>query len=77
MSDMDATSHHLLQTALTLSDSERADLAAQLIASLDLTIDSDYESTWSDEIQRRLSLLDSGAVQAIPWPQAREQITGP
>jgi putative addiction module component (TIGR02574 family) len=73
---MDATSHELLQTALTLSDWERADLAAQLIASLDPAVDSDYESAWSDEIQKRLVLLDSGAVQAVSWQEGRAKIVG-
>jgi hypothetical protein len=73
---MGTISEHLLETALTLPDSARADLAARLIASLDPTIDADYESAWSDEIQKRISLLDSGAVQTIPWRQARDQITG-
>ena len=68
------TSHQPLQTALTLSDRERTDLAVHLIASQDLTIDPDYELAWSDEIQRQLLLLDSGAVQAISWREAREQI---
>jgi putative addiction module component (TIGR02574 family) len=71
---MDAASHQLLQTALTLSDRDRADLATQLIASLDPAIDSDSESAWSDEVQKRLSLLDNGTIQTIPWRPAREQI---
>jgi putative addiction module component (TIGR02574 family) len=73
---MDMTSQQLLQSALALPEGARADLAAELIASLDPTIDADYEAAWSDEIKRRLDLLDSGAVKAIPWQEARTRILG-
>jgi putative addiction module component (TIGR02574 family) len=66
-----------VQSALALPDHDRADLAAELIASLDPGADADYEAAWSAEIQKRLSLHDSGAVQTIPWHEARERIIGP
>jgi hypothetical protein len=44
---MDATSYQLLQSALALPDHDRADLAAELIASLDPGADADYEAAWS------------------------------
>ena len=31
----------------------------------------DVEEAWRQEIQRRLTDLDSGAVAAIPWSEAR------
>lgn len=44
----------LLKHALTLSDKERAQLAANLIDSLDPTVDPDTELVWQEEIARRL-----------------------
>lgn len=73
---MDAISRQLLDTALTLPDSERAVLAAELIDSLDPTFDADHESAWGEEISRRLTLLDSGATQTVPWSEARARIIG-
>jgi putative addiction module component (TIGR02574 family) len=77
MADMDTTSRELLQTALGLSDRDRAVLAAALIDSLDPASDEDHDALWGEEIARRLSLLDSGAVQTIPWSEARQRILRP
>lgn len=77
MEHMDATSRELLQTALGLPDRDRAVLAAALIDSLDPASDQGHDALWGEEIARRLSLLDSGAVATIPWPEARQRIVRP
>jgi putative addiction module component (TIGR02574 family) len=66
----------ILNTALQLQDKDRADLAASLIESLDRPFDSDVQTAWAEEIQRRLAELDTGAVKAIPWDEARRTIAG-
>jgi putative addiction module component (TIGR02574 family) len=76
IASMDAIPPQLLQTVLALSESARADLAAELIASLDPETDEDYETSWEAEIGRRLKLHDSGATQSVPWPEARARIVG-
>jgi putative addiction module component (TIGR02574 family) len=73
---MDAISRQLLDTALTLPESERAVLAAELIDSLDPAFDADHEAAWGEEIARRLALLDSGATRTVPWSEARARIIG-
>lgn len=57
----------LLQEALSWSDSERAELAGNLIASLDTKIDSDVDAAWQQEVARRLDEVRSGSVNTIPW----------
>ncbi|MCP4379043.1 MAG: addiction module protein, partial [bacterium] len=47
-----------------LSDSDRAELAAWLIESLDAEVDHDVDATWDAEIKRRIDELDSGTVTA-------------
>jgi putative addiction module component (TIGR02574 family) len=64
----------LYNTALELSDGDRAELAGLLIGSLDTEADADYQSAWSDEIARRLQELNSGAVQGIPWEEVRRRL---
>lgn len=64
----------LLDEALRLSESERAELAARLIESLDPADDVDADSAWGEEIRRRLDELDRGQVRAVPWPEARRLI---
>jgi putative addiction module component (TIGR02574 family) len=61
---------------LRLSPESRAAVAGRLIQSLEAEVDEDAEAEWSVEIARRLSELDSGSVQTIPWEEARRQILG-
>lgn len=51
--------------ALSLSESERAELAHSLVASLDGPADRDAEQAWDAEIQRRLAEVDAGTAQLI------------
>jgi putative addiction module component (TIGR02574 family) len=64
----------LFAEAMQLSDRERGELAAQLIASLDPGTDNDVESAWGEELQRRLEELGTGKVRPVPWPEARRLI---
>jgi putative addiction module component (TIGR02574 family) len=63
----------LLKHALTLSDKERAELASDLIDSLDPTVDPDAELAWQEEIARRLAEIESGRVKTIPWEEVRRK----
>jgi hypothetical protein len=47
------TGEKLLEDALKLALSERAELAAELLASLDGAPDADAEAAWAAEIERR------------------------
>ena len=69
---MNTIARELYDTALQLPDSERAELAAKLIESLD----TDVDTAWDTEIKRRIGELDSGEVTAVPWPEARRIILG-
>ena len=73
---MNATAKELYGSALQLSDAERAELAALLIASLDPEYDRNLDEAWEAEIKRRTDELDAGAVKAIPWSEARCMILG-
>jgi putative addiction module component (TIGR02574 family) len=64
----------LLAEALRLSDEERADLAGDLIQSLDREVDADAEAAWSEETRARIGRLNSGSATTIPWSEARRRI---
>ena len=64
---MTADAQELLQKALTLPDNERTELAGNLIASLDATIDPDMDAAWQEEIARRFREVQSGQVQTMSW----------
>lgn len=49
---MTTTAQKLLEDALTLAANDRAELAAQLLASLD-DAEPDVEKAWAAEIERR------------------------
>jgi putative addiction module component (TIGR02574 family) len=66
----------LLEEALKLPPEARAALAGSLIDSLDEVVEEDAEAAWAAEISRRLQELDSGAVRAVPWAEARRRIVG-
>ncbi len=66
----------LLAEALRLPPADRADLAAELIESLDDTADDDADAAWDAQIQDRIAQLDAGAVKTIPWAQVRRRIMG-
>ena len=65
----------LLEEALELNEADRASLAALILESLEPS-DPDVEATWQKETERRLSELDSGSVQPIPWESVRARLSG-
>ncbi len=64
----------LLAQALQLPEQERADLAAELLDSLDPATDDDVEKAWAAEIKRRLDEIDNGQATTISWQEARKII---
>ncbi|MCC6492502.1 MAG: addiction module protein [Pirellulales bacterium] len=73
---MDNFSRQILDAPLTLSASDRAFLAAQLIDSLDPDVDDDNEAAWGKEIARRSAAHESGTTATIPWEDVRARIVG-
>jgi putative addiction module component (TIGR02574 family) len=56
--------------ALALSESDRAELARDLLKSLDGPPDPDANNAWDADIERRLKQIDEGTVQ----PMDREEL---
>jgi putative addiction module component (TIGR02574 family) len=63
----------LLAEALQLPESERGDVAACLIESLEAK-DENVQAAWSSEIHRRIEELRQGKVKPLSWPEARRII---
>jgi putative addiction module component (TIGR02574 family) len=68
---MTQEAHELLQKALALSDEERAELAGNLIASLDATVEQDVDAAWQQEVVRRSRDVQSGEVDTVPWEEVQ------
>ena len=71
---MTDTAETVLARALRLDPDDRAQLAAELIASLDGPADPDVEAEWAAEIDRRVAAVDAGAMSLSPWPEVKQRI---
>jgi putative addiction module component (TIGR02574 family) len=71
---MTRSAEAVLADALSLDDAARAEIAAQLIASLDGPAEPDAEAAWRDEVARRVAALDAGELPAEPWEVALQRI---
>ena len=71
---MTAQAEQILRDALTLPIKDRADVAAELLASLDEPADEDVEAAWAAEIERRARRVLSGESAGTEWSEARARI---
>ena len=66
-----------MQEALKLPHTDRADVAAELLASLDEEpADNleEIEKAWGAEIERRARRVLAGESAGVPWEQVRQRI---
>ncbi len=64
----------VLADALRLDLDARAQVAAELLASLDGPADADAEAAWALEIERRVAAIEAGAVKLEPWADVKRRI---
>lgn len=64
----------VLADALRLDLKGRAELASEILASLDGPADPDAASAWADEIRRRVAALDSGSAELESWDDSAGRI---
>ena len=64
----------ILADALRLGPDARAQLAAELLASLDGPSDPDAEAAWEAEIERRVADLEAGRSKIEPWEDVKRRI---
>jgi putative addiction module component (TIGR02574 family) len=73
----------LLEAALALPKSERADLAEKLIASVDAEgptsqdgteADRGVEQAWADEIVRRVERIERGEAKGSPFEEVKARM---
>jgi putative addiction module component (TIGR02574 family) len=64
----------VLASALRLDEHARAELAAELLASLDGPADPDADTLWAAEIERRVASIEAGTATLEPWPEVRRRI---
>jgi putative addiction module component (TIGR02574 family) len=70
----DSDLEKLREQALRLPDAERAELAHDLVKSLDEPIDPDAGGDWDREIARRLDAVDAGTAKLIDREEFRQRL---
>ena len=71
---MTKTVEAVLADALRLDLDARAELAAELLASLDGPADPDAEAAWEVEIERRVAAIEAGTMKLEPWEDVKRRI---
>jgi putative addiction module component (TIGR02574 family) len=75
---VNAKSAALRDEVLALSTEERAELAVELLASLDDEVSDDdpaeIDQAWGDEMVRRSTQIASGEVETLKWDEVLAQV---
>jgi putative addiction module component (TIGR02574 family) len=71
---MTVQAERLLQDALKLPLEDRANVAAELLASLDERRDEGVEEAWAQEIERRARRVLAGETTGTEWSVVRDRI---
>jgi len=64
----------VLADALRLEPDARAEVAAELLASLDGPADPDAAAAWDAEIDQRIAAIEAGTIQFEPWSEVKRRI---
>jgi len=64
----------VLAEALRLDLRARAEIATELLASLDGPPDADAQVAWEAEIQRRVVAIEAGEMRLEPWAELKRRI---
>jgi hypothetical protein len=70
---MSPDAQQILEASLALPTNERARVARELIASLDIDTDDDAETSWRVEIERRAREINDGTVELRDWAEVRQE----
>jgi putative addiction module component (TIGR02574 family) len=71
---MSPTAADLLKQVLSLDEKDRASTTGALIESLEAESEPGVEEAWAAVIERRISELDAGTVQTVPWSEVRGRL---
>ena len=69
-----STMKRLSSEVLSLSETERAELALELIKSLDAPAEEGVEEAWDRELVRRIAQIDSGQAKLLDRDEFRRRV---
>jgi putative addiction module component (TIGR02574 family) len=70
---MSPSTGNLLNTALKLPREDRAQLASELIASLDGDPEAGVEAAWDAEVERRVRQVETGEARFVDWETVKAE----
>jgi len=73
MSRPSESARRILEAALELPEAERANVAAELMASLPSN-ELDGDQAWLTELERRAEAFRRGEIEGTPWDQVERRI---
>jgi putative addiction module component (TIGR02574 family) len=71
---MTKATESVLADALRLNAKARAELAVEILASLDGPADPDATAAWDEEIRRRVDALEAGTGKLESWESVKRRI---
>lgn len=71
---MERNAEAVLRKALTLPESDRAEIAGALLESIQPGEDMNAEAAWRQEVAARVAALDAGEVETVPWEEVRDRL---
>ena len=74
MESMTKTTESVLADTLRLDAKARAELAAEILGSLDGPADPDAAAAWDEEIRRRVDELEAGTAKLELWDGVKRRI---
>ena len=66
----------VLADALRLEPEARAEVAAEILASLEGPADPDADAAWTEEIEKRIAALEAGTMKLESWDEVKRRISG-
>lgn len=70
---MTETAQQVIDTALKLSQADRAQIAEQILRSLDPEPEAERDEAWLAELDRRSAELKNGDVAGYQWSELKQR----
>ena len=71
---MTASREQVLEDALSLPPSERAEIAERILSSLDLVSQQENDRLWAQEVEKRIDAYERGEIKAVPADEVFKRI---
>ena len=64
----------VLEAALSLPETDRANIADRLLLSLDATTEREIDALWAQEAEARIEAYEAGEIDAVPGEEVFAEV---